>query len=375
MKVLHSVLSLEVGGLENGVVNLVNKAPAELQVDVLCLRAMGDLAKRVLPSSQGKRQVLCAKNFDDHSLKAGISAHLCALAQEDYDIVHTHGWATMLSGALAVWAHRGVRRKRPLIVNGEHGVYYADHWRRRWAQRFLFKRMNGNLTVSADLGRRMEQAFGLGQTFHPILNGVDTKKFHPQPSVRAAQRVSLGFSDEHIVVGTVGRLVEIKNYPMLIESFAQLYEGNSQLRMVFCGDGDQRAALEALVSEKGLESVVLFTGRISNVADVMQAFDVFALSSDMEGLPNTLLEAMAVGVPAVVTDVGGSREVLPPGSGVLVPPQSVQEFVAALGMLVNQPLVRRGMAEHALAHVRECFTLQKMADQYYDYYRSLLNRT
>lgn len=370
IRVLHSVLSLEVGGLENGVVNLVNNMPNDMQVDVLCLRAKGVLAERVV---HPRAQVICSATMEDHSIRSALKAHWQQLKRHNYDIIHTHGWATLLSGALSTWLLRlKTNSKRPLIINGEHGVYYADQWRKKLAQKMLFKAIDGNLSVSADLGKRMEYSFGLGPTFHPILNGVDTQQFKPQPKFRLLQRQKLGLTPENLVIGTVGRLVKIKNYPLLIESFRQLHQSNPLIRLVFCGDGEQRSHLEALVQSAGLTEVVYFTGRIQNVAEVMQAFDIFTLTSDMEGLPNTLLEAMASKTPCVVTDVGGSREVLAKDAGILVPPGDIQLLTKALKALILDPKARLAMAQQAFNHVHEHLTLQKMADQYYDYYRQIL---
>ena len=373
LKVLHSVLSLEVGGLENGVVNLVNNAPEDMQVDILCLRARGTLADRI---TLAKARVLMAPNLEDHSIKTAIQTHIDVLAEGDYDIIHTHGWSTMLAGALAAWILRLKRfGKRPLVVNGEHGVFYDQGWKKRFFQRLLFNRMDGNLSVSADLGLRMEAAFGLkAQTFHCILNGVDVNRFSPNAEVRSQRRQEFGFTDQELVIGTVGRLVAIKNYPMLIQSFAALKQQYQHLRLLFCGDGQERKALEALVDELGLSQSVTFAGRIDYVAEAMQTFDIFALTSDMEGLPNTLLEAMATGVPSIVTDVGGSREVMPESGGILVKAGDLEQFLASLTNLVESPDVRTQFASNALEHVRGHLSLQAMADGYYDYYRQLAAR-
>lgn len=372
MKVLHSVLSLEVGGLENGVVNLVNCAPDDIQVDILCLRATGALVERI---TNPRAKVIPSPTLSDHSIRAAVMAHWQCIEQSRYDIVHTHGWATMLTGALACWASRWrYWSNRPLIINGEHGVYYDQSRRQRTVQKWLFQNMDGNLSVSADLGRRMEQAFQLSpNTFQTILNGVDTQRFFPKPEVRRSRRQAWGFQDQHLVIGTVGRLVAIKNYPLLLAAFREIYKTFKHIRLVFCGDGDQRDHLQHLVQEYGLSDVVLFTGRIDYVADAMQAFDIFALTSDMEGLPNTLLEAMASGIPSVVTDVGGSREVMPTDGGVLVPPSNQAAFQAALQQLIENQVLRQDMAAKALQHVQTNLSMHAMASGYYNYYRSLVN--
>ncbi|HBF09911.1 MAG TPA: hypothetical protein DHW71_01735 [Gammaproteobacteria bacterium] len=371
IKVLHSVLSLEVGGLENGVVNLINNMPDDMQVDVLCLRGKGTLIDRI---SHPRANIIFSGCIDDHSIKGGVKGHWDVLKNNKYDILHTHGWTTMLTGAIAAWGQRLTSfSKKPLVVNGEHGVYYDQHWRQRLMQKWLFQQMDGNLTVSADLGQRMEKAFNLpAKTFFPILNGVDTQRFKPDSSIRSSRRISLGFDENHLVIGTVGRLVEVKNYPMLIRTFHKLYQEFPHVRLVFCGDGDQRSTLEALVAELNLQGLVTFTGRINTVAETMQAFDLFALTSDMEGLPNTLLESMASGVPAVVTDVGGSREVIPHEGGYLVPARDEVALLDRLKLLVANEDKRKSVQDTAIKHIQNNLSMKSMADAYYGYYRELI---
>jgi len=370
IKVLHSVLSLDTGGLENGVVNLINHAPDDFQVDVLCLRSKGALAHRI---SEGRCQVLVSKTMDDHSIYSSFRGHYQALRCHEYHILHTHGWTTLLSGALAAWSQRLLSfKKQPLIVNGEHGVFYAESRKRRLIQQGLFQAIDGNLTVSADLGRRMESAFSLPpETFYPILNGVDIDRFKPNGELRAQHRAQLGYMETDFVIGTVGRLVEIKNYPLLIRVFAALNKQYSNIKLLFCGDGDQRANLEALVESYELSSNVQFTGRIDNVAQVMQAFDVFTLTSDMEGLPNTLLEAMASGIPSIVTDVGGSREVMPSPAGTLLPAGDEAALFKGLQRYIESQSFRESTAQEALGHVRRHLSIEAMVTKYYDYYRQL----
>jgi len=374
IKVLHSVLSLETGGLENGVVNLVNSAPPDIQVDVLCLRARGELAERI---THPHAKIILSPYIqtNDYSIKASVLAHKQCLKNNSYDILHTHGWSTMLSGAIASYWHRyGFIRSRPLIVNGEHGVFYADHWRRRLMQKILFQSIDANLAVSADLGLRMEQAFGLkAKTFHPILNGVQLDKFNQNPLNGKALRNSIGCSPEDLIIGSVGRLVAIKNYPLLIKAFAQLYQTSPQLYLVLCGDGEARPMLEDLVDELGIAQRVHFTGRVDNVSEWMQVFDIFALSSFMEGLPNTLLEAMASGVPAIVTDVGGSREVMPPNGGVLVPSDDLPAYINGLNVLVNSSQNRDSVSKIARQYVESELSIHAMAENYYNFYRGLLS--
>ena len=373
LKVLHTVLSLETGGLENGVVNLINFAPADIQVDVLCLRAGGELIQRI-SNPNTKIHLSDAIDQNDHSLKSSIQAHFSVFEKQSYDIIHSHGWATMLPGFIGTRLNAlKTLRKRALMINGEHGVFYNNNWRQQHVQRFLFNQMDANLAVSAALGRQLENAFRLKTgAFHAILNGVNTSSFSKNDEVRSLIRQKIGVKDDQLVIGSVGRLEPVKNFPLMIQAFSKLkIKHPNQLKLVLCGDGSVRSDLESLAQELNLSDDVIFTGRISNVNEWMQAFDIFTLSSDHEGLPNTLLEAMSLGKASVVTDVGGSREVLNSSCGYLTPAKDLTAYIEALDQLISNPESRLSMGLNASQHIASHLSIEEMARNYYEFYRSL----
>ncbi|MBL4866731.1 MAG: glycosyltransferase, partial [Pseudomonadales bacterium] len=282
IKVLHIVQSLETGGLENGIVNLVNRSSIDqFQVDVLCLRAKGELAQRI---TNVNSQIIFDGNGNE-SIKVAIDKVRSTCRQGQYHIIHAHGWTTMLAGYVG-----GKLARTPVIMNGEHGTLYFDTWRRRLFQRFLFNRMALNLTVSSALKEEIKQRFGVsGKNFKAIINGVDIDKFKPaSEEERSTIRQSLGFTDEHFIVGCVGRLAQVKNYPSLIHGFSIAANKNSDIRLVFAGDGPMRQELEMLASELGVAEQVLFLGRRDDVPTLMNVYDIFVQPSFREGLSNTI---------------------------------------------------------------------------------------
>jgi len=229
IKVLHIIQSLETGGLENGIVNLVNRSNGDqFQVDVLCLRAKGELEQRIT----NKNSCIIVADNGDESIKGAIRKVLEVCRQGQYHIVHSHGWTTMLAGYV------GAKLARiPVIMNGEHGTLYFDTWTRRLMQRFLFNRMDLNLTVSGALKNEIMQRFGVqGKNFKPIINGVDIDRFRPaSEEEKCRTRKSLGLTEQHFIIGTVGRLVEVKNYPSLIRGFSIAANNRPDLRLILPG--------------------------------------------------------------------------------------------------------------------------------------------
>ncbi|MEM7016838.1 MAG: glycosyltransferase, partial [Pseudomonadota bacterium] len=254
IKILHVVLSLETGGLENGIVNITNRVdPARFDMDVLCLRARGELADRITRSDS---KVIFAPDAG-HGILAGAKNVYRACKQGNYHIVHAHGLATMLASWLG-----GRRAHAPIIINGEHGVLYDESLRRRVLQRWLFNSMDLNLSVSAVLIDDIVRRIGpRADNFRAIINGVDTETFKPDDNARQQIRHQFGFTDENFIVGSVGRLVEVKNYPSLVKGFTKLYKNHPQARLVFVGDGDQRQVLEQLARENNVSDQVYFPGR------------------------------------------------------------------------------------------------------------------
>jgi glycosyltransferase involved in cell wall biosynthesis len=202
-----------------------------------------------------------------------------------------------------------------------------------------------------------------------IPNGVDLQAYAPRSG--AALREALGIAADTRVVSTAGRLVEVKRLDLLIRAFATAPAAESAT-LVIAGDGPLRGDLEALVRQLGLEARVLLLGLRDDVADILAMSDLFCLSSDSEGMSRTLLEAMAIGLPAVVTDVGGNRELVADTvSGSLVPPGDPAAFAAALDRLLASAPLREQMGRAARERA-DGFSLDRMTQRYLLLYEELL---
>ena len=182
----------------------------------------------------------------------------------------------------------------------------------------------------------------------------------------AAARRELGAARQDIVIGTLGRLARQKNIELFLEMAAGLIDSTRgrRLRFVVAGDGPALGGLQAAARERGLTDAVMFAGARQDVARVLRAFDIFVLTSDFEGLPNSVMEAMASARPVVATRAGGTEEVVDDGvSGYLVAPGDAKGLVKHVTLLAGDPGLRRRMGKEGRARIAAEFSVQKMVER------------
>lgn len=362
--VVHVLDSLAIGGMENGVVNVINAARHGLRHTVVTMTAGGPLRDR-LPADVAVHSVAKRAGID---LRAIVRlARLFRRLRPD--IVHSRNW-----GALdAVLAARlaGV----PAVIHGEHGREASDplglNARRNRIRRGLGPLVSRFVTVSFDLRRWLIGTVGIpaGKVL-TIHNGVDAARFSDGEATEP--RRTLDLPDDAIVIGTVGRLDPVKDQSGLLTAFAALRESPSTTRLAIVGDGPCRPALESEIGRLGLTGRVSLCGERRDIPSVLRAFDVFALPSRGEGISNTILEAMATGLPVVATDVGGNPELVEPDvTGRLVPAADPAALEVALRSYVSDPHLRAQHGKAGRERVLQHFSLERMAQAHTDLYSSL----
>jgi glycosyltransferase involved in cell wall biosynthesis len=252
-----------------------------------------------------------------------------ALRRARATIVHTHNplplvYATM-AGRLA-----GAR-----VVHSKHGAH-PDAWHRIWLRRIGAAATHAFVAVStATAQAALELREVAPSKLRVVANGVDIEMFARDPVVRAAERGRWRVNERCFVIGTVGRMAEVKNHPLLVRAVAPLLCAETVL--VIAGAGPELARTAALCDELGVTEHVRFLGEVSDVPAVLSGLDVFALSSRTEGMPMALVEAMAASLPVVATSVGGVPEVVADGiSGFHVPPDDEHAMRARLVTLRDE---------------------------------------
>jgi glycosyltransferase involved in cell wall biosynthesis len=288
-----------------------------------------------------------------------------SLSKAGADIVHTHNPRALVYGAPAATL-AGLRS-----VHTKHGVN-PDPNRRMWLRRIASGMVDAYVAVTPMLARVAVERHECNPTqLHVIPNGIDTARFSPSPAARHKLRNELGISESAWVLGTVGRLAPEKNQGLLIDAVAPILDPRRHL--VIVGDGPDRQALVERAQSTLRPDLIHFTGARDDVEAVLACFDAFALTSESEGLPLVVLEAMAIGLPVVATAVGGVPDVIQAGrTGFLVPASDRIALMKELLLLSTRPQIARDVAAAGRSMVLERHSSEHMARDYERLYRRIL---
>ncbi len=369
-RVLHLVITLAHGGLERLVVDWTNARNQRHPGSTLigCLDEPGELASQVaggavfgLGSRRGRFP------WDREAARRLIGR----MAESGIRIVHSHNLAAQ---QYAVLAARG----------GQVGHVYTQHganlhhwgWRDRLRARLLNARTPRLVAVSNSTAEAMQRVFGVpAGRIQTIPNGTGPHPAYPRAAVLQL-RAELGVPDGSRVIGSVGRLAWIKGYDRLLTAFAAARrgaaEGDAPLTLLLVGDGPERAALEAQARGLGLGRSVVFAGYRAEPRMALDLMGLFVLPSRSEGMPVSLLEAMAAGVPALVTDVGSSREVIDDGRAGQLLPDDERAWPAVLREALSGGPDEEARRATARERVAGAFSIERTLDAYERTYGAML---
>lgn len=371
--VAHVIYALGTGGLENGLVNIINRAcPKRYRHVIICLTGAEGFEKRITAPNIDVIS-LHKRPGHDFSVYWRLWRTLLSLRPA---IVHTRNLAALEMQVVAALLP-GVKR-----VHGEHGrdIHDIDGTNRKYnlLRKALRPLVHRYIAVSQDLAQWLAQVVEVpAAKIKQIYNGVDQQIFVPGSSIVSTPADFM--ADDVQVIGTVGRLAEVKDQDTLIEAFSLLVQGNStpeQLRLIIVGDGPMYQALYDKIIELGLSEYVWMPGDREDIPELLRMMNVFVLPSLGEGISNTLLEAMATGLPLIATRVGGNTELIEEGiNGCLVPVGDAAALASHLKDILAEPLILASYGERSLHKVRQCFDWNSTVEQYLAVYDQLLGRT
>ncbi len=318
--VVHVIQHLIQGGLENGLVNLINNMDVRsFDHTVICLSHYSDFRDRI---ERQDVDVIALHKRPGHDPRTYLN--LWKLLRElRPEIVHTRNFGTLDCAVVARLA--GVRQR----IHGQHGFALEDvggiAWKRRVLRRICHPFVNQHIVLSNESRNWLCRSFGVPESkVRQIYNGVDVNKFSPSPRESDGNlRLEIGAGGD-IVIGTVERLDPVKDPMNLARAFATLVNDPSRvgrnMRLLIVGDGPQRQEVVEYLDSNGCVGKYTITGTVENVDAYLRCMDVFVMPSRIEGISNTILEAMASGLPIVATNVGGNPElVVDSFCGFLVP--------------------------------------------------------
>lgn len=376
--VVHVIHRLDVGGLENGLVNLVNRmSPQRYRHVILCLAGFGATFRQRIARDEVEVVSLDKKPGKDVGVYARFWRQMRRLRPA---VVHSRNLGTIDMQWVAAAA--GVRHR----VHGEHGWDASDplgqstrSLRIRRACRPMIHRY---VPMSRDISHWLERSVYVAPTrLRQIYNGVDTETFRPLsrlPATLASESADAATArDRPLIVGTVGRLDPIKNQESLLRALRSICDNHPSLgrrvKLVIVGDGPLRGNLESASQSLGLADRVAFTGARSDTPEQFRAMDLFVLPSLNEGISNTILEAMATGLPVVAARVGGNPEVVEDGiTGTLYDADAGSGLEAAVMHYLSRPDLRCRHGAAGRVRAVKTFGLDAMVQNYLDLYDELL---
>jgi sugar transferase (PEP-CTERM/EpsH1 system associated) len=370
LRICHIIFRLDFGGLENGLVNLINSLPHDrFEHAIICLTYSGSFRQRILRDDVKILEMHKAPGKD-----LGLYLRMWKLLRElSPDIVHTRNLPAL--DMLFPAALAGVKR----LVHGEHGLdmleLHGRHGRYNRLRRLSLIFVKKYIAVSADLSRWLHRDIGIPEKkIALIYNGVDTERFCPGDSSVA---LPAGFMPENgFLIGTIGRLEPVKDQLTLTRAFCDMLKRRPELRrrarLLIVGDGALRPDIERTLEAASARQLAWLPGFRNDAADLYRAMDLFVLPSRREGISNTLLEAMASGIPVIATNVGGTPEILMDGlTGTLVPADDVPKMTEALIRYATDTELILKHGEAGRQRTVDNFSLSSMTRNYQELYESV----
>jgi sugar transferase (PEP-CTERM/EpsH1 system associated) len=373
--IAHVIYRLEVGGLENGLVNLINRIPAQrLRHAIVCMTDYSEFRQRLTRSDVS----VFALNKPPGNSPVTQFKLWRLLSRMRPDIVHTRNLGALEAALPAALA--GV----PVRIHGEHGRDVDDldgtSTRRQIVRRLYKPFVHQYIALSQDLASYLQHKIRVPSSrIAQIYNGVDSTLFHPAEEVRDAVPHPNFSGPGRFVIGTVGRMQDVKDPLTLARAFVRLMRampGSEQrLRLVMVGDGPLRERVHMLLVEAGVDEYAWLPGSRDDVARLMRCFDLFVLPSLAEGISNTILEAMATGLPVLATAVGGNPELIQAGvTGTLVPRDDPESMARAMRAYAESAELCRRHGMEARRTIERKFGMEAMVDAYMTIYDKLLAR-
>lgn len=363
--IAHIVHRLDYGGLENGLVNLINGLPADSYRHVIiCLTGASDFRQRLRRPDVTVHELHKARGKDPAAY-----LRLWRLLRELRPAaVHTRNTGVLDCQVVARLA------SVPRRIHGYHGWDMDDLTgtdpRRNRLRRLCDPFVHHYVVVSRQIGTWLTGTLGVAPgRVTRICNGVDTERFRPVPPPR--------HRSGPLVIGTVGRLQTVKNQILLIRACGLVLRQAPELatawQLRIVGDGPERPALEAAIDAEGLRAIATLTGWNDDVPAALRSLDIFVLPSLNEGISNTILEAMASGLPVIATAVGGSPELVADNeTGFLIPGNDPAALAERLLRYLRSPALAQAHGRAGRERVEREFSIQRMLQDYARMYRTVL---
>ncbi len=380
IKILHIINSLDIGGNERFLLQLLEHLPRDRFHQEVCVPDRGKDATRDLEREcerlrTGNTVIRALGNLDIRVLPRLRRL----IAKGRYDIVHTHLIYSQIYGRLAA-AAAGTK----CVVSSEQNIYNVKARAPfRWVERRLSGWTDRIIACSNEVREHLIREVGINPLKVVVVpNAVDTNVFFPirkqSPLLAKVGNVrrELGIRDEDVVIGSVGHMSPQKGHTFLVAAMPSVLRRYPRAKFIFVGKGGLRSQLEKQARDLGVEEAIRFAGIRKDVPVVLNCLDVFVLPSLWEGFGTAIIEALACGVPVVATRVGGIPEIVEHGvDGLLVPPGRARALAESILRLLDNPSLRADMIYRGLRNVMGRFGVVRMAETVAKIYSQMFSRT
>jgi glycosyltransferase involved in cell wall biosynthesis len=380
LRIAYVASRLDPGGAEGQMLALAERLPRdEFRVDFICTSERGAYVPRALAA--GARVFSLGESPPERGSPFGLAWHrarkigryVSLIRRNRYDILDAWMYPAYDIAALSR-PFTGV----PVVIAGRRGIGepetqygFVERAAAAFARRLCDVTVANSRVAAA---KAIDHEHLDPRRVRVIYNGVE-RVDSPPPGQRDLVRAAWGATPDDVIIGCVANYRPVKALDLLIAAFADVMRANPNVWLVLVGEGPERPRLERLVESGGLSSRVVLHGREPEARKLNPAFDVVALTSSSEGLPNAILEAEAAGRPVVATDVGGMREVVVDRvTGLLVPSGDSPALVRALVRLAADQALRERMGRAGRLHVESAFGMDRFVREFADLYRELSGR-
>jgi len=377
IRIAYVVHTFDTGGLERSIAHLVNGLPCyQFSPLIVCLNRNGAAAQWLDHSGV---PIIELRKRSGNDWRA-VCRMATVFKSRKVDVVHSHNWGTLVEASLAArWA------RVPCHVHSERGtvlgsteIHGCHHRLRGLAMNWTLRRTSAVITNAVSVATRISQRSGFPrESIIVVPNGVNPPRVGNRQEARISIRRQLGIAGDAIVIGSIGRLVAVKNFQLAIRALSELAATNQNLHLILVGDGPERGALQQAAESPHLANRVHFAGERPDIGQWLAAMDIYVNTSCSEGMSQSIIEAMALGMPMVVTDVGDNA-LLVGGSnpcGLVVPSNDAPALVKAMRSLIQAPGQVSLFAENAKAkHVAE-YSFPVMIRRYETLYARMLSES
>ena len=375
IRIAFIVHGMQTGGIERSVTRVIKGLNREkFEVIVICLDRSGPAANWLaddIPVFEIKKR--SGNDFLAIKRLANLLRH------EEIDIVQSHNWGTLIETAVArkiAGVGHHIHAERGTVL----GQVVAHGWKHRVrsaAMKVALKTVDRVMSNSYAVAQRVESRCGYAaERITVIPNGVEGFPDCDQQLAKSEIRNQLRIKADAVMVGSVGRLEHVKGYDILIDAFGQIPDEN--VHLILIGDGSEKESLKNLVKHRRIENRVHFVGHQNDVSNWLAALDIYVNSSRSEGMSQSIVEAMSIGLPIVATDVGDAKRMLlrePKSSGLICDPNEPSAMAQVIQSLVADTTLRNELGRNSLACHRNYYTESIFNHSFREMYEQVVGKS